>query len=985
MANGPAGIPLLPARRKDAVSNRRRDSTTTTTTRGRGRDDDDADDDEPWSPEKGDSDAAKALAYARSVRGGGGDDGGDDGDDATRADDAGGGHAPSSDRDLTSAGVVGAATAAATATESAEPTERAFEQSTPKNFEELHAKANRFFALNQDESDAVDGGPLAVGANERMRVLCDKFPKLAETVRKSAALQEILATPGALGAFLKAATNHNGRGVDDIIMNARYREIIESAGSPERLWTEMDALREIRDELEKFAAGPAWTPGCAPLPTEPTAGESSQYLSDVTHEQWSEGGSWQMHARAYANRMDVMLPFGVLGAAAAWAYFLPVWIWVWPWLLLAAAASQFPIRNLAEPGLQRKGDVGGLGSFALIQAMIFYSLVQFAFVYVPIFWWRYPTACLVELICFVATPGLFIACLVLGPGYIATATDDREEWVRCMRRVSRAARMMDKLKRDEESMQGDVEGDENAPEDTMGKLMHVGKFCESCHAARPLRSKHCRVCKRCVSRMDHHCPVVGTCVGARNQRQFFLGLITMNVGQAIFLFISWKFLHGVWHGETDGYGAALLVEEGGGLGGLPRPASDGIRGPWAAFSGFGPWFHGLGNVVSKCPWALALFLAQVPGIAYDFTLACRMFFAVVGNMTVNEFENAHRYEHMLSAETDVDKRGNRKFFNRFDRGWAINWFEFWSGTQGKIDWDAMCYAVDAGEVNGPPRWSYTHLHSKSRLPRWLKPYCCQWHRSHNANPGHGHSHGGKPCEAHHGGGDSANKTIDPADVGLHSHSHGGKECHADHGAASEKPKNQAELDDRLRRIVGAPRGGNAPAADAGHGSGNGHGHGHGAQPPQVTPEEMIARQRAQMEAMMQRHEAQLAATAAENGMTVDQLKAEMRANQEAAQQDAMQKMAERNGMTVEQLREAQEKQQLEMMRQHAARNGMTLEEFKAAQEKQIAAAAAAEGVTVERFKELVQERQMAQRQMMAEMQQQRAAQMLAMKAKYSQA
>jgi hypothetical protein len=74
-----------------------------------------------------------------------------------------------------------------------------------------------------------------------------------------------------------------------------------------------------------------------------------------------------------------------------------------------------------------------------------------------------------------------------------------------------------------------------------------------------------------------------------------------------------------------------------------------------------------------------------------------------------------------------------------------------------------------------------------------------------------------------------------------------------------------------------------------------------------------------------------------------------------------------------------------MMRQHAARNGMTLEEFKAAQEKQIAAAAAAEGVTVERFKELVQERQMAQRQMMAEMQQQRAAQMLAMKAKYSQA
>jgi len=68
-------------------------------------------------------------------------------------------------------------------------------------------------------------------------------------------------------------------------------------------------------------------------------------------------------------------------------------------------------------------------------------------------------------------------------------------------------------------------------------LEEIPQLCATCMIARPLRSKHCRSCDRCVARMDHHCAWLNNCVAANNHIPFLLVLVLV-----ILLHITFAYL-----------------------------------------------------------------------------------------------------------------------------------------------------------------------------------------------------------------------------------------------------------------------------------------------------------------------------------------------------------------------------------------------------------------------------------------------------------
>jgi len=120
------------------------------------------------------------------------------------------------------------------------------------------------------------------------------------------------------------------------------------------------------------------------------------------------------------------------------------------------------------------------------------------------------TAVLVQMVVFNVMTGLlvicYIWCILVHPGTIPDKEEDPSwEYVQQDQRAAVADPAV--LNPQEWKKSGDR------------------RQCKWCAKYKPDRCHHCRICRTCILKMDHHCPWIYNCVGFKNHKYFFLLLL----------------------------------------------------------------------------------------------------------------------------------------------------------------------------------------------------------------------------------------------------------------------------------------------------------------------------------------------------------------------------------------------------------------------------------------------------------------------------
>merc|ERR1719215_272910 len=85
------------------------------------------------------------------------------------------------------------------------------------------------------------------------------------------------------------------------------------------------------------------------------------------------------------------------------------------------------------------------------------------------------------------------------------------------------------------------------------------RHCKWCGKYKPDRCHHCRVCKTCILKMDHHCPWIFNCVGFYNYKFFFLLIMYSAFACQFMFFTMWTSVYKAFWEQEDLMPMFLLV------------------------------------------------------------------------------------------------------------------------------------------------------------------------------------------------------------------------------------------------------------------------------------------------------------------------------------------------------------------------------------------------------------------------------------------